>query len=64
MKFGISILSIVPMRSEISDKSEMQNLDDFEIAEDEDESGFIMEQPSDSESESESSEEEIDLDEI
>ena len=40
------------------------NLDDFEIAEDEDESGFIMEQPSDSESDSESSEEEIDLDEI
>ena len=40
------------------------NLDDFEIAEDEDESGFIMEQPSDSESDSETSEEEIDLDEI
>ena len=40
------------------------NLDDFETVEDEDESGFIMEQPSDSESDSESSEEEIDLDEI
>jgi len=40
------------------------NLDDFEIAEDEDESGFIMEQPSASESDSETSEEEIDLDEI
>lgn len=40
------------------------NLDDFEIAEDEDESGFIMEQPSASESDTETSEEEIDLDEI
>ena len=40
------------------------NLDDFETVEDEDESGFIMDQPSDSDSDSESSEEEIDLDEI
>ncbi len=40
------------------------NLDDFETVEDEGESGFIMEQPSDSDSESESSEEEINLDEI
>ena len=40
------------------------NLDDFETVEDEDESGFIMEQPSDTDSGSESSEEEIDLDEI
>ena len=39
-------------------------LDDFETIEDEDESGFIMEQPSDTDSGSESSEEEIDLDEI
>lgn len=40
------------------------NLDDFETVEDEDECGFIMDQPSDSDSDSESSEEEIDLDEI
>ena len=40
------------------------NLDDFETVEDEDESGFIMDQPSDSDSDSESSEEEINLDEI